>query len=114
MDHFTSPRNVGRIEAADSIGYAGTVGQGPYVVVYLRICGATVVSAKYQSHGCGATIASGSMLTELVRDRTIGECQEITSRQLIDALGGVPPDKLHCPELAITALRDALARFSRT
>ena len=67
-----------------------------------------MVAAKFQTVGCGPTIACGSMLTELITGRTVAECGEITTDTLITALDGVPPDKLHSPALAITALRDAL------
>jgi NifU-like protein involved in Fe-S cluster formation len=108
MDHFSSPRNVGRMDSPDRVGIAGTPGQGPFMVLCLRVRDNVVVEAKYQTHGCGATIAAGSLLTELVLDRTIEDCRSVTAEQLTEALGGVPPDKLHCPFLAVTALQNAL------
>jgi NifU-like protein involved in Fe-S cluster formation len=67
--------------------------------------------AKYHTVGCGPTIASGSMLTEMIAGRSVAECRELTVENLIEALDGMPPDKLHCPALAIGALRDALAKW---
>lgn len=109
MDHFTYPRNAGTMEAPDRFGTAGQQGQGPYMAVYLKLEGQTVAAARFQTHGCGASIAAGSMLTELIVGRTISQCLALTAEQLSEALGGFPPDKQHCPILAITALQQALA-----
>ena len=108
MEHFASPRNVGRLDGADRIGRAGTPGRGPFMVLYLRLSGGIVTDARYQSHGCGATIASGSVLTELILGRTVQVCRALSSEVVREALDGVPPDKLHCPALAVAALRSAL------
>jgi NifU-like protein involved in Fe-S cluster formation len=69
MEHFASPRNAGRIDGADRTGRVGAVGQGPFFLLYLRVDGGTIREAKFQTHGCGLTIASGSMLTELIVNR---------------------------------------------
>jgi nitrogen fixation protein NifU and related proteins len=79
------------------------------MIIYLRLGDDRVAAAKYHTIGCGPTIASGSMLTEMIVGKTTAQCGEITSEKLIEALDGVPPDKLHCPALAVAALRDALA-----
>jgi nitrogen fixation NifU-like protein len=108
MDHFSDPRNSGTLESPDRVGRAGVPGQGPYMALHLRLDGETVAAAKFQTHGCGASIAAGSMLTEMVIGRTVADCLALTSEQLAEALGGFPPDKQHCPFLAVAALRDAL------
>jgi nitrogen fixation protein NifU and related proteins len=108
MDHFSAPRNSGVLEAPDRIGRAGTPGRGPYIALFLRLDGDTVAAAKFQTHGCGASIAAGSMLTEMVIGRTTDECRALTAGQLSDALDGFPPDKQHCPVMAVAALHDAL------
>jgi NifU-like protein involved in Fe-S cluster formation len=108
MDHFTSPRNNGPMESPDRIGQAGALGQGPFMVLYLRVAGGTISEAKFCTYGCGTTIAAGSILTELITGRSFAECQSLTAGDLIKALDGVPPDKLHSPALAIAALQDAL------
>ncbi len=82
------------------------------MILYLRLENDRIAAAKYHTIGCGPTIASGSMLTEMIVGKTVAECGGITSEKLIDALDGVPPDKLHCPALAVAALRDALAHRS--
>jgi nitrogen fixation NifU-like protein len=110
MDHVTAPRNSGVMDDPDATGLAGTPGKGPFMVIYLKVREGTVAAAKFQTYGCGPTIASGSMLTEMIIGRTIEECTKLTADDLILALDGVPPDKLHGPALAIGALRDALAR----
>jgi nitrogen fixation NifU-like protein len=83
------------------------------MILYLKVQGDRITAAKYHTVGCGPTIASGSMLTELIIGKPIDECRALTVENLIEALDGVPPDKLHCPALAIAALQDALTRGSR-
>jgi nitrogen fixation protein NifU and related proteins len=110
MDHVLAPRNTGVMEEPDLTGHAGTPGRGAFLILYLKVQGDRVAAARYQTYGCGPTIAAGSMLTELIAGRTLDECRALTTEDLIAALDGVPPDKLHCPALAIGALRDALGR----
>ncbi len=78
--------------------------------MFLKVVDGRIAAATFQTYGCGPTIASGSMLTELIVGRTIAECRKLTTDDLIAALDGVPPDKLHCPALAIGALQDALRK----
>jgi nitrogen fixation NifU-like protein len=112
MDHFNSPRNCGVMEAPDRVGLAGTPGSGSFVALYLRLNTDSIVESRFQTNGCGVSIACGSMLTELIALRTVSECLQLTSEQLMDALGGVPLSRLHCPALAIAALKDALKEDS--
>ena len=111
MDHVMSPRNGGVVENPRLTGYAGTAGRGPFMVLYLRVENDRITAAKYHTVGCGPTIACASMLSELVVGRSIEDCRALTSDHRIEALDGVPPDKLHCPALAIAALRDALSHW---
>jgi nitrogen fixation protein NifU and related proteins len=113
MDHVLSPRNGGVLEQPDLTGRAGTPGRGAFMIMFLRVEKSRIVAAKYHTVGCGSTIACGSMLSELVLGRSVAECGELTAEDLIEALDGVPPDKLHCPALAIGALRDALTHWER-
>lgn len=106
MDHFQSPRNEGRMEAADRVGMAGVPGQGRYVILYVRLHGDRVTASQFQSHGCGATIASASMLTELVQGRTLGECRALARDDVLAALGGLPPDKRHCVDFVLDSLAE--------
>jgi nitrogen fixation protein NifU and related proteins len=110
-DHVMSPRNGGAIENPDLTGHAGAPGRGAFMILYLKVHAERITAAKYHTVGCGPTIASGSMLTELIAGKSISECRELTVEKPIEALDGVPPDKLHCPALAIGALKDALAKW---
>jgi nitrogen fixation protein NifU and related proteins len=114
MDHFTAPRNSGALDSPDLTGHAGIPGRGPFLILYLQIQGDQILASKFQTYGCGPTIACGSVLTELITGRTVSECLELTSQTLIDALDGIPHDKLHSPALAIAALRDALKEYRST
>ena len=107
MDHFTSPRNSGSMDTPDAIGHVGTPGRGPFFILALRLGDESIREARFQTYGCGATIASGSVLTELIKQRSIPQCLALTPEDLIAALDGVPPNKLHGPAMAIAALRDA-------
>jgi nitrogen fixation NifU-like protein len=111
-DHVMAPRNGGAIENPDLTGHAGSPGRGAFMILYLKVQDERIAAAKYHTVGCGPTIASGSMLTEMIVGRAIAECRGLTTENLIEALDGVPPDKLHCPALAIGALQDALSKWS--
>jgi nitrogen fixation protein NifU and related proteins len=112
MEHFLSPRNSGVLDLPDAIGHAGAPGHGPFLILYLRFEGGRITAAKFRTYGCGPTIACGSMLTELIVGRPIADCLELSSETLVESLGGVPPEKMHSPALAIAALRDALKCYS--
>ena len=99
-EHVMAPRNSGAIENPDLTGHSGAPGRGAFMILYLKVQDERIAAAKYHTVGCGPTIASGSMLTEMIAGKSIAECRELTVQNLIDALDGVPPDKLHCPALA--------------
>ena len=107
MDHFRNPRNVGCLESADATGRSGSPGRPPFMVMYFRLKDETVTEVKYQTFGCGPAIATGSMLTEMITNRSIEQCMTVTSQQLIDALD-LPVDKLWCANLAVGTMRNAL------
>ncbi len=111
MDHVLSPRNGGVMEHPDLTGHVGIPGRGAFPILFLRVAEGRIAAAKYHTVGCGPTIACGSMLSELVVGRSIEDCRALTAEDLIAALDGVPPDKLHCPAMAIAALRDALSHW---
>lgn len=108
MNHFQEPRNQGRLDTPDRVGIAGVPGQGRFLILHLNITAGCVVDARFQCHGCGATIAAGSMLTELVVGQTVKHCREISASALLDALEGLPADKRHCAGFAVNALQQAL------
>ena len=107
-------RNGGAIENPDLTGHAGAPGRGAFMILYLKIEDERIAAAKYHTVGCGPTIASGSMLTEMINGKSIAECRELTVENLIEALDGVPPDKLHCPALAIGALEGCAGALARS
>jgi NifU-like protein involved in Fe-S cluster formation len=112
MDHFLAPRNSGPLESPDVTGHAGAPGRGPFLILYLRIEGNKVTAARFQTYGCGPSIACGSMLTELIIGRSVADCSRLTIETLIECLDGVPAEKRHSPALAIAALRDALKCYA--
>jgi NifU-like protein len=96
------------MERPDYIGSSGSLGSGPSITFFLRADRGRIAEARFEAFGCGVTIASGSMLTELVVGHRFADCAKITTDELAAALGGVPPDKSYCPALAVAALRAAL------
>jgi len=111
-EHVMAPRNGGVMDAPDLTGHAGAPGRGAFLILFLKVRDGRIAAAKYHTHGCGRLMSTGAMLTEMIVGRTIVECRELTVEDLIEALDGIPPDKLHCPVLAIGALRDALSNWS--
>jgi nitrogen fixation NifU-like protein len=113
LDHFYNPRNVGVIEDADGVGDLASPVCGDLMRLYLKIEDDVIVEAKFQTFGCAAAIASGSVLTELIKGKTIDEALKITNRRVAEALGGLPPVKLHCSLLAEDALKRAIEDYRR-
>jgi len=108
MDHFMNPRNVGEIEDASGVGTVGNAKCGDIMKVYLEIEDGIVKDAKFKTFGCGAAIATSSMATELIMGKTIEEALLITNKEVMNALGGLPPVKVHCSLLAEEAIQAAL------
>ncbi len=114
MDHFMHPRNVGEIENADGVGTVGNAVCGDIMRMYLSIDDAGVIrDAKFKTFGCGAAVATSSMATELVRDRTIAEAMQVTNKAVAEALDGLPKVKIHCSLLAEQAIHAALWDYSQ-
>lgn len=107
-EHFHEPRRVGPLEGATHTGTAGTPGEGPYVVLWLRLEGKFIVAAAYKTFGCPAAIASASVLAQWVEGKSFSEALEFDELTLTDLLGGLPEGKDHCPRLAVQALHGAL------
>jgi nitrogen fixation NifU-like protein len=108
MDHFRNPRNVGEIADASGVGEIGNVVCGDILRVYIKVKGEILDDVKYMTFGCGAAVASGSMMTTLVKGKTVEEAKELTNKDVAKALGGLPPQKLHCSNLAADALHKAI------
>lgn len=111
MDHFNNPRNVGEIPDASGVGTVGNPVCGDVMKMYLKIENDIVVDAKFKTFGCGAAIATSSMVTEMIKGKTIEEALLVSNRSVAEALGGLPPVKMHCSVLAEEALRSALADY---
>jgi nitrogen fixation protein NifU and related proteins len=111
MDHFTNPRNVGEIANASGIGTVGNPVCGDVMKMYLRIENDIIVDVKFKTFGCGAAVATSSMVTEMVKGKSITEALTITNKAVAQALGGLPAVKMHCSVLAEEALRSALKDY---
>ena len=109
MDHFMNPRNVGEIENVSGVGTVGNAKCGDIMRIYLDIDDNQIVrDAKFKTFGCGAAIATSSMATEMIIGKTVQEALEVTNKAVMDALGGLPPVKVHCSLLAEQAVHAAL------
>lgn len=116
MDHFINPRNMGDIKDADAIGEVGAAACGDIMKISLKIDEHTntITDARFKTFGCGSAIAASSMATELIKGRTIQDLQQnFNNQQIVDALGGLPPVKIHCSVLASEALEAALEDYKK-
>ncbi len=113
VEHFSNPRNVGEITDADGIGETGSFKCGDTMKLYIKVEEGLITDVKFQTYGCGAAIASSSMLTEMVKGKTLEEALEITNQDVADELGGLPPLKLHCSNLAADALHNAIVDYRK-
>lgn len=111
MDHFTNPRNVGEIKQADGIGEVGNAKCGDIMRIYLQVEDNIIKDVKFKTFGCGAAIATSSMVTEMVKGKTIEEALKISNRAVAEALDGLPPAKMHCSNLAADALHEAIRDY---
>jgi len=113
MEHFKHPHNVGRIEDADAKAIEGSPACGDMVAVYLKVDEGSkrITDIKFESYGCASNIATGSIITELAKGKTLDEAKDITWQQAADALGGLPPIKTHCSVLAVDGLRAAILNY---
>jgi nitrogen fixation protein NifU and related proteins len=111
MDHYRRPRNVGEIENADGIGKVGNPVCGDIMEFYIKVEEGRISDAKFKTFGCGAAIATSSMVTELIKNKTIEEAMNISNRTVAEALGGLPPIKMHCSVLAEEGLKKALDNY---
>ena len=111
MEHFKNPKNVGEIPDADGIGNVGNPVCGDIMRLYIKVENNIIVDAKFKTFGCGAAIATSSMVTELVKGKTVEDALKISNRAVAEALGGLPPIKMHCSLLAEQALRSAIEDY---
>lgn len=113
MDHFANPRNVGEIDAADGVGEVGNAKCGDIMKIFLKVKDGRIEDVKFKTFGCGAAIATSSMVTELVKGKTLEEAEQVTNDAVAKALGGLPPVKMHCSNLAADAMRAAIADYRK-
>jgi len=113
IDHYTNPRNVGEIKDASGVGEVGNPVCGDIMKIYLRIENNIITDVKFKTFGCGAAIATSSVSTEMVKGRTIEEALKLTNKDVVEALDGLPPVKIHCSLLAEEAIRAAVADYYR-
>jgi nitrogen fixation NifU-like protein len=111
MDHFTNPRNVGKMEDPDGVGTVGNPVCGDVMKLYIKVKDDRIADAKFQTFGCGAAIATSSMVTELVKGKTLEEAVALSNKEVADALDGLPPVKMHCSMLAEDALKSAIEDY---
>ncbi|KUO41095.1 MAG: iron-sulfur cluster assembly scaffold protein [Candidatus Hadarchaeum yellowstonense] len=111
LDHFRNPRNMGEIPDADGVGTVGNPVCGDMMTIYIKVKDNRIADIKFKTFGCGAAIATSSMTTELAKGKTIEEAMKITREDVARDLGGLPPVKMHCSNLAADALHAAIKNY---
>ncbi len=111
MDHFMDPRNMGDIKDADAVGTVGNPACGDVMRLYIKVEGDKIAEAKFKTFGCGAAIATSSMATEMIKDKTLEEASKVTNEAVAEALDGLPPNKMHCSVLAQEAIEAAIKNY---
>lgn len=113
MEHFRNPRNMGEMENPDGTGKVGNPVCGDVMELYIRVKDNIIVDARFQTFGCGAAIATSSMVTEMVKGKSIEEALKISNKAVAEALDGLPPVKIHCSVLAEEALKSAIEDYRK-
>jgi nitrogen fixation NifU-like protein len=113
MDHFMNPRNVGEIPDADGVGTVGNPVCGDIMKMYIKVKDNVITDVKFKTFGCGAAIATSSIATEMIKGKTIEEALKLTNTAVAEALGGLPPVKMHCSLLAEEAVHSAIDDYLR-
>ena len=111
MEHFKNPRNMGEMEDADAVGEVGNPVCGDLMYIYIKVKDDKIDDISFQTFGCGAAIATSSMVTEMAKGKTLDEALEITRNNVADALDGLPPIKMHCSNLAADGLHQAIEKY---
>ena len=113
MQHFKNPKNMGEIPDADGVGSVGNPTCGDLMTMYIKVKDNRIEDVKFKTYGCGAAIATSSMTTELAKGKTIDEAMKISRASVADSLGGLPPVKMHCSNLAADALHAAIEDYQK-
>ena len=111
MDHFMNPRNMGEMEDASGVGTVGNAKCGDIMRIYIKVEDNVITDVKFKTFGCGAAIATSSKATEIVKGMTLAEAEKVTNKMVMEALGGLPPVKVHCSVLAEEALHAAIKDY---
>jgi len=111
LEHYQNPRNLGEIEDADGVGVVGNPVCGDMMKITIRIRDDRIEDVRFKTFGCGAAIATTSMVTELVKGKTLGEALQVTNQDVVEALDGLPPIKVHCSLLAEEAIKAAIEDY---
>jgi nitrogen fixation NifU-like protein len=111
MEHFKNPRNVGEMEDPDGVGHVGDPVCGDVMELYIKVNDGVIVDAKFKTFGCAAAIATSSMVTEMVKGKSVEEALKISNKAVVEALDGLPPAKVHCSVLAEDALKAAIEGY---
>lgn len=111
MDHFSNPRNVGELDDANGVGEVGNASCGDIMKIFLKVEDNVIKDVKFKTFGCGAAIATSSMVTEMAIGKTIEEALVLTNEAVAEALDGLPPAKMHCSNLAADALHEAIKNY---
>lgn len=111
MDHFQNPRNVGKMEDADGVGEVGNAKCGDIMKMYIKVEDDRIVDVKFNTFGCGSAIATSSMATEMIKGKTLDEALELSNRAVVEALDGLPANKIHCSVLAEEAVKAAIEDY---
>jgi nitrogen fixation NifU-like protein len=111
MEHFKNPHNMGEIPDADGVGTVGNPVCGDLMTIYIKVKDNRLQDIKFKTYGCGSAIATSSMITDIARGKTLEEALKITRADVADSLGGLPPVKMHCSNLAADALHEAIEDY---
>jgi len=111
MDHFMNPRNMGEMDDASGVGTVGNAKCGDIMRIYIKVENDVITDVKFKTFGCGAAIATSSKATEIVKGMTLEEAEKVTNKMVMEALGGLPPVKVHCSVLAEEALHAAIQDY---
>ena len=111
MHHFQNPRNVGKMDDADGIGEVGNAKCGDIMRMYIKVEDGVITDCKFNTFGCGSAIATSSMATELIKGKPVEEALELSNQAVVEALDGLPPQKIHCSVLAEEAVRAAVKDY---
>lgn len=111
MDHFENPRNVGELADANGIGEVGNAKCGDIMKMYLKIENGIIADVRFKTYGCASAIATSSIATEMIKGQPVEKALELSNKAVVEALGGLPPHKIHCSVLAEQAIKAALADY---